>query len=184
MQFTYPDFTNLFSLAIPALLVLLLAELILLATWNKAYFSVGLPIYGRSIPLTGFGRGLPTESELEDEFEGSYWSKPYIFHAFSDHEYGFREELFSFRLFQRRSSSVMHGILIYDPNGQQIVVKGYANWSMLLVLLIFLGVGIGIANFMSIFFLLFFPAILVVMYLIERNRFDQVLEAAARSTML
>lgn len=157
--------------------ILALLEWILSATWNRFYFTVGLPIYSRDVLTYRYRADLPSTDDLESLFPSSFWSRQLKFHAFSPDEYGFRNE-YSFT--RKNSFETMHGLLVYDTAENRIIVRGYLNWSTLLlipyliVLLTIARVGI-----LPLIVLLFLIGIFAVGYMVQRARFDKVVEAAA-----
>ena len=83
---------------------------------------------------------IPNQSLFEEKFQ-SNWVGSLTFKEIDMISYGFREKIFQITWI--RSTSIMHGLLIFDSNNNQIIVKGFANWSILVFSLIWLSVPIS-----------------------------------------
>jgi hypothetical protein len=80
----------------------------------------------------------------------------------------------------------MRGLLFFDFNNNQVVLKGFANWFPLLFSLSWLGgvVSMGvmefpIADWIMLVSILFFSLVLGIMYWIQYCRYSQVATFAA-----
>jgi hypothetical protein len=76
---------------------------------------------------------------------------------------------------------MMHGLVLFDHENNQVVVKGFANWFMAWVALLCMGApllsGKPWMALVSVFTFLFFVGML---YLIQYYRFSQVASFAAQ----
>ena len=116
--------------------LVMLTEAVLSGTWNKWYFTTGLLIFQRRIPVEPSHYSIPPCAQLETHFH-SEWRRSLAFRQIAANMYGFREKLFEFRL--TRGSQVMHGMLFFDSENREVVVKGFSDW--LIVWLPLLGFG-------------------------------------------
>jgi hypothetical protein len=156
-------------------------ETILRAAWNKMYFTTGLPIFLLRIPVETHYSNIPSSHQLETHFHSTWWTGSLVFKEIESDTYVFREKFFEFRMFALRYAPIMHGLLIFDRSNKQVVVKGFANWTALLLGLIFL-VGIALAPFPDIFLFLFFIFILFgLLYSLQHYRFADVAKFAAET---
>ena len=180
------NFWEFIEESIGYLLVLsILVDLGLSGTWNRMYFTSGLRLFLRRIPVVLRHSNIPLSSRFNTEFR-STWSSSFAFKEVAPNIYGFREKFFEFRLI--RSSPLMHGMLFFDFANSQVVVKGYADWSMLCFSLIWLGIAalIGITQFpestlIALAFIAFFMLVMGILYWIQYNRFTKVAEFAAQA---
>jgi hypothetical protein len=117
-----------------ALWVSLFADFISRGAWNKTYFRVGLPIFIRRFPVKNQFKGVPHQYLFDDEFQNE-WVASFVFKAIDARSYGFREKFFRPRFF--RYIPLMHGIMIFENDKNQVVVKGMANWLTLWLALYF-----------------------------------------------
>ena len=102
-------------------------ELLLSASWSRIYFNTGIPIVKRIIPVDVHHSTVPNRVVLEEPFKAQWFdfTRSLIFQELDTNMYGFRESLF------RRSISLMHGFLIFDGQNNQVIVKGFLNWTPL-----------------------------------------------------
>ncbi len=110
-----------------------IGDIVLYATWNKTFFTSGLLIFVTRVPVNNLNIIIPTSSLLEAEYRSGV-SVPLVFKEINNHMFGFREKLFAPGYL--RSSSLMHGLLIFDKANSEVVVKGFANWDLLGLILI------------------------------------------------
>ena len=118
-----------------ALWVAVFADFVLRGAWNKMYFTFGLPIFIKSFPVKGQLKGIPFQYLLEDEFQNE-WVSSFDFKAIDTQSYGLREKFFRPRFF--RYIPLMHGLIIFDHDKNQVIVKGMANWLTVWLALYFL----------------------------------------------
>ncbi len=171
--------TDIIWVAFGALFLVGILELILSATWNRAYFTIGLPIFIRRVPVTVFSFALLDTEVLESEFSSTFFSNSLAFKELDDGIYAFRSRLFEISWFRRQSASLMHGLLILDQTRQEVIVKGYANW-LIIVLLPFIILLGAMQNSLSWWgVLLSGVAIAGIGYAFESNRYGKVAEKAA-----
>jgi hypothetical protein len=165
--------------AIVVLLGSILADTILGATWNRFYFTTGLPILVLRVSVDNHHTNIPASSLLETQFR-SDWYASLAFKEISPNSFGFRERLFQFRLM--RYSALMHGLLVFDYDKGQVVVKGFLNWFVLCFSLIWLSPVIMVrVPLISFAFIAFFILVLGILYLIQFSRFTKVCAFAARA---
>ena len=100
-----------------------IVEVILYFSWNRSYFTFGIPIFVRSIPINEISLLTPSIESLQAKFPKSFWGPSFEFRKIGQNEYAFRDVLFEFRWFGFSAPPVMHGYLTYD--NERIVVKGY-----------------------------------------------------------
>jgi hypothetical protein len=160
-------------IAFGLIILSILADTVLSATWSRTYFTVGLPIFIMRVPVDFPHTNIPQRSLFEAQFQSNLVAS-LTFKEISSNEYGFREAHFQFRLFGY--SPLMHGLLIFDYENSQVVVKGFINWFTLCFSLIWL----SIAMFM-IPFVLFFIILMGCLYLIQLSRFSKVAAFAAEA---
>ena len=164
------------------LVVSLIVEAILSRTWNKVYFTSGIPIFAMRVPVELRHSIIPSSSQLEAHFH-STWTSSLAFKEVDLHTYAFREKFFEVRLVGY--SPIMHGVLIFNHNNNEVIVKGFANWFVLAFSLIWLS-GIMLSAFPSfpllgLGFILFFVLLMGLLYWIQYSRFSKVAMFAAET---
>jgi len=128
MPNNFPVILSFFAL-LGVMILLGITEAILSGTWNKRYFTTGLLIFHKRIPIESQHNDIPSRSRLERRFHSSSnWTRSLAFRQVAANTYGFRhEDLFEFR--RTRSSQLMRGMLFFDSENREVVVKGFAPWS-------------------------------------------------------
>ena len=110
--------------AIAAMIISACAELVLVATWTKLYFTSGVLIFRKQVSIELRHSNTPTPALLEKRLS-SCWMGSFAFKELESNQYGFREKFFSFTW-----NPVTHGLIVFDTENNQITVKGYLNWQV------------------------------------------------------
>lgn len=168
---------NFFVIAAGAMLVILFAEAWLAGSWNRLYFTVGLPIFIKRVPVSVFSFPPLDFGCLEAEFSATWTSKSLVFKELEPNLFAFREKLLEMR-WGKSSSEVMHGLLILDQNQQQVVVKGFANLWMLGMAVLFALVSLAIGP-QGLLLAAAYVVIMGVVYLLQARRFGKVAQFVA-----
>lgn len=154
-------------------------ELLLSGIWNRMYFTIGLPFFVLRISVDPHHNNIPSQSQLDAPFRAS-WVQSLVFRQYDAHKFAFREKIFQLRFFTY--IPIMHGYLFFDHNNSQVVVKGFANWYI--VMFFFIGIVASIHYlepliiFVSLFSLSLFFGIL---YWIQFYRYTKVAAFAAQA---
>lgn len=120
---------SLFGFLFAIVIITVLVEIALAATWNRFYFTKELSILKYRVAATPYRREPPTTGDLEPQFQSSD-AAPLVFGRLSANRYGFREKLVSFSFL--RYTPVVHGLLVFDYAHREVVVQGFANWAVTL----------------------------------------------------
>jgi hypothetical protein len=172
------------------LIVSLLVDAYCASTWNKSYFTSGLMVYTKSIPVNYWHSNLPKTSLFEKAFHSEIVAS-LTFKEIDLFSYGFREKMVQFRFV--RYTPIMHGLITFDTTNGQVTVKGYANWHALVFSFLWLGMltlftigswSYGNMRFSALIFigaLAFFSLVMGILYWIQSSRFSKVAQYAAQS---
>ena len=172
-------FEPLGSLVLFSLFLMLLVDLILNSTWNKTYFTTGVVIFTRKIKVDKRHSNIPAPSRFNSQFQ-SGWTNPIVFREIELYTYGFREVLLAYRLF--RYAPQMHGMLVFDFNNNQVVVKGFLNWWGVCELLMGIGVGFLFLDLTLTSIILFFIFFVFgISFWIQYYRYSNVATFAAKA---
>lgn len=186
------DFLEILVRLVFGILILsLLADTFLSVTWNRIYFTIGVQIFIIRVPVDLKHKNTPTSTLLQSQFK-SGCAESLIFKEIGPGEFGFREEIFPvFKIFSY--SPLMHGLLVFDSQNSQVIVKGNANWSTLVFSFVWFLITISnsihilVAEGLSLNLLLllgFMGLIIVVpvaIYQFQSSRFTRVASFAAQS---
>lgn len=160
-----------------AMMGLLILEAALAGTWNRFYFTFGVPLFIKRVPVNLFSFPPLDYARLEAEFSASWSSKSLVFKEYETGLIAFREKLLEMR-WGKSSSEVMHGVLILDQNNQQVEVRGLANWWFIALTALFVFVSIGLGS-NGLLLAGFYVVIMGVVYYLQARRFSKVAEAVA-----
>ena len=165
------------ELLFPAVFLIAILELIVSGTWQKFYFTSGIPIFKQSIRLSSPAE-LSVDS-LNEQFQGG-WCDPLRFREISRHNIAFREALFHFSFFKMNYTPVMHGLIRYDERSKELHVIGFANWFAPLFIIVFIATAAsfrGADAGIDIMFTLFPIGLFALLYFIQFRRFTGVRKA-------
>jgi hypothetical protein len=159
--------------------VSLFADTVLRASWNKVYFTIGIPIFWMRVPVGKNFKGIPHQYLFEEEFKGSWFAPPLTFKENDSHSFFFCEKFFELPL---RYWPIMHGRIFFEHDKNRVIVKGLANWFTLWIAINVLLAVLNAANYLQL--RLIEPVILaaflfVAFYLIQWYRFSKVGKFAA-----
>lgn len=173
------------AIIISVLILSAAIETVLCGTWNRMYFTSGLPLFVMRIPVERSYTNIPLSSRFEKQFH-SPWTSALVFREIDSNTYGFREKLFESR-FIFRYPSVMHGMLFFDSVNNQVIVKGFADWSNLCFSLILIASFLlkGVTNFPDFALIALFSIFIFflgdgLLYSIQHFRFSNVATFAAQ----
>lgn len=113
------------------LAVVFIVELVLALTWNRAYFSWGLPLFTCRVEATTSGLVRFPFPRLESEVEPTRWSR-LVFRQVSARTCGFRESTMIH--VGPGYLPVMRGLIVIDRQRREVRIIGLCNWSVLLML--------------------------------------------------
>jgi len=151
------------------LIAVVLVEALLMAFWNRWYFSWGLPLFKQRIVVpAGTLSHLPF-NWLDGDYPPANWARM-VFEPLSEGACAFRETL----LMPRGPGYVpiMRGLIVVDRRGREVQVIGRCNWSILLI-----AATLVPAMFVIPGAALALTAILAVSYFVQRRRFQNVASA-------
>ncbi len=147
-------------------------EIILSARWSQFYFTVGVPIYRRTIAAPPDAMQILSPEQMEAALPPRYRLAPILFRRIGTGRLAFREKLFHFGV---GYSPVMRGIIKYDNASKQIEIVGFLNWYIMLFagsFLLFL--LLSPLDSSAIIITLCMAVLLAYIYWMQRKRFREV----------
>jgi hypothetical protein len=108
------------------LIITALAETFVSATWKDVYFNRGVLVINKRLHVDLRHTNIPSRVLFEERFKSNWFSftRSLKFKELSPNIYAFREGMFV------RSLSAVHGVLIFDYENSQVIVKGFVNWTI------------------------------------------------------
>ncbi|MDA3800161.1 MAG: hypothetical protein PF692_13915 [Kiritimatiellae bacterium] len=159
----------------PVILVVVIAELIVSGTWQKFYFTTGIPVFKKAVRLSESPE--LSSDVLNDRFSGGFWG-PLCFKPMSSNQIAFREAIFCFHLMNY--TPVMHGLIRYDERMKELQVIGFVNWFAPLFILCFIAMASSLPSSeegIDIMFTVFPIGLFASLYFIQFSRFSRVYKA-------
>jgi hypothetical protein len=155
-------------------LLVMVVEYLLLISWNSAYFRLGIPMFKSEVAIP---RNAPTpiSADLLENWQHESLFQPLTFCSLDDGDFAFREVLWN-GFFHKAYTPIMHGLLRFDRETNQITVFGYANWATL----VFAVLWLSVVNGLDLFWVqLILPVAFGSIYVLQYRRFRQVAIDAA-----
>jgi len=123
------------TITVLILIAISLIETILSATWNKAYFKFGIPVFIKNITVVPHHTNIPNRLLFENKFRTKWFElyPPLFFREIENNVYGFRGSLIGLR-----NGSGIFGVVIFDAENDLVTVKGNLSWGMVVFLLFWL----------------------------------------------
>lgn len=159
---------------VPAILVVLVVELFLSGAWIPFYFRNGLLLFYRRVQVAQAFTHLPSPEEIEGSLKRGYMPS-LVVHRLDSRTYAFREKLFELNLVGY--TPIMHGLLSFNSERAEVVVTGFANWS---VLALCFAAVFFFTEWPDILFLWFPVVIVASIYLVQSRRYAAVGDIAAK----
>ncbi len=176
MEYLTPE--NLAFSAAAIVVLCFLLDFILRLNWNRGYFTGGLPFVSLRITVLRHHNNLPPPARLELGFD-SFWSGALIFRPVAPDTYGFRTPFLRISLLHIGDG--LHGMLYFDREHSQVVMKGFADLGPLALLLVLLGVIVvgGVSSMEGLVALSLCALIISGWYIPAVYRFQNVARFAA-----
>jgi hypothetical protein len=156
------------TVGIVLVLAVLVAEVILSMTWNRVYFTFGIPIFIRRIDRP---RGLDDVSLDElPRSAATVAGAPFVFRRLPSGAIAFREKLFGGML---HYAPLMRGVIRHNAGEASVVVTGLINWTAVALVAFFVVLlGRGAID-VAPYFLVAFG----ILYLIQSLRYSRIAKA-------
>ena len=152
-------------------------ELVLLAAFNPTYFTVGIPLFRKTLPIEVTTQQTPTAHEVEDLL-GKSIAVPFRFRLVGPGRIAFREAILGGGFLRFHYPPLMHAVVCFDPLERSLTVTGYANL-FICGLFGFMLTDAGSSRDIEV---LVFAALFVgLCYTIQAIRFSSVASAAAKA---
>jgi hypothetical protein len=162
---------NAWLFALPVLVGIV--EAIFSLRWNWTYFSVGIRVFHRLLPVLDPKPTTPSEERLDATLSRSAFP-PLAFWALEVDRLAFREKISGGLRFGY--PPVMRGNLRFQRRGARVEVIGLLNWFVLVFVVV---AGFSVIVLRDPVFLLLTVGVVALIYAIQFRRFRQVARTAA-----
>ena len=133
---------NMYLVCLIIVFIVAIVETILSSTWNKHYFSHGIEIFKKSIPVSNLDNASHKISEFVNNLDKQKGFSNYKGADLDDNVFAFQKKLITIGTFRNDLESI-HGTISIDSETRAIRIKGFVRYSFLSLMI-----------FISIFFLL------------------------------
>ena len=144
----------------------IIVEIILSGTWNRFYFTFGVPIFFTRVPYAAPALDDRVISLLNSTFR-SRVAPSLVFTRLGPSECAFREKFIQLKLFAY--TPIMHGAIVHDMTRSEASVVGRLNWFPVVFAVVFATMTGSFLEMTA-----FVVGIFAIIYVIQAHRFRKV----------
>ena len=150
--------------------ITLTADILFSAIWFRFYFKLGMPIF--------FSKRRCDEVPLKKIINEQKNSKNEVFYRFIFKTYSNNEIAFRDKIFINWQTPIMHGLIIFSDEKEELSIVGYINWYFIPFLLYFIFIFASSPLKNEITTVLFLMLIVILsIYLPQFYRYNSLLKA-------
>ena len=129
---------NIYLVCLIIVFIVAIVETILSSTWNKHYFSHGIEIFKKSIPVSNLDNASHKISEFVNNLDKQKGFSNYKGADLDDNVFAFQKKLITIGT-SRNGLESIHGTISIDSETRAIRIKGFVGYSFLsLMIFIFI----------------------------------------------
>ena len=129
---------NIYLVCLIIVFIVAIVETILSSTWNKHYFSHGIEIFKKSIPVSNLDNASHKISEFVNNLDKQKGFSNYKGAELDDNVFAFQKKLITIGT-SRNGLENIHGTISIDSETRAIRIKGFVGYSFLsLMIFIFI----------------------------------------------
>ena len=129
---------NIHLVCLIIVFIVAIVETILSSTWNKHYFSHGIEIFKKSIPVSNLDNASHKISEFVNNLDKQKGFSNYKGAELDDNVFAFQKKLITIGT-SRNGLENIHGTISIDSETRAIRIKGFVGYSFLsLMIFIFI----------------------------------------------
>ena len=129
---------NIYLVCLIIVFIVAIVETILSSTWNKHYFSHGIEIFKKSIPVSNLDNASHKISEFVNNLDKQKGFSNYKGADLDDNVFAFQKKLITIGT-SRNGLENIHGTISIDSETRAIRIKGFVGYSFLsLMIFIFI----------------------------------------------
>lgn len=162
---------QLIQTAFFALIAVILVEVILLASWNKLYFTKAIPVLRRKIEISDPEKAEKRINSFITRMDNTDGFEKYKGIKASEGLFFYRHKLITFG---SKNSAGIHGTISIDSENRCVIIKWNLDYSLLALLIYFISVGVKSAGIEMLIPFLFILIIYAISFAINRNKFNRL----------
>lgn len=121
---------NIYLVCLIIVFIVAIVETILSSTWNKYYFSHGIEIFKKSIPISNLDNASHKISEFVNNLDKQKGFSNYKGADLDDNVFAFQKKLITIGT-SRNGLENIHGTISIDSETRAIRIKGFVGYSFL-----------------------------------------------------
>ena len=121
---------NMYLVCLIIVFIVAIVETILSSTWNKHYFSHGIEIFKKSIPVSNLDNASHKISEFVNNLDKQKGFSNYKGAELDDNVFAFQKKLITIGT-SRNGLESIHGTISIDSETRAIRIKGFVGYSFL-----------------------------------------------------
>ena len=121
---------NIYLVCLIIVFIVAIVETILSSTWNKHYFSHGIEIFKKSIPVSNLDNASHKISEFVNNLDKQNGFSNYKGADLDDNVFAFQKKLITIGTVRNGLESI-HGTISIDSETRAIRIKGFVGYSFL-----------------------------------------------------
>ena len=121
---------NIYLVCLIIVFIVAIVETILSSTWNKHYFSHGIEIFKKSIPVSNLDNASHKISEFVNNLDKQKGFSNYKGADLDDNVFAFQKKLITIGT-SRNGLENIHGTISIDSESRAIRIKGFVGYSFL-----------------------------------------------------
>ena len=123
---------NIYLVCLIIVFIVAIVETILSSTWNKHYFSHGIEIFKKSIPVSNLDNASHKISEFVNNLDKQKGFSNYKGADLDDNVFAFQKKLITIGT-SRNGLESIHGTISIDSETRAIRIKGFVGYSFFLL---------------------------------------------------
>ena len=121
---------NIYLVCLIIVFIVAIVETILSSTWNKHYFSHGIEIFKKSIPVSNLDNASHKISEFVNNLDKQKGFSNYKGADLDDNVFAFQKKLITIGTVRNDLENI-HGTISIDSETRAIRIKGFVGYSFL-----------------------------------------------------
>lgn len=165
---------QLIQTAFFALIAVILVEVILMASWNKLYFTKAIPVLRRKIEITDPEKAEKRINSFITRMDNTDGFEKYKGIKASEGLFFYRHKLITFG---SKNSAGIHGTISIDSENRCVIIKWNLDYSLLALLICFIyfiSVGVKSAGIEMLLPFLFISIIYAISFAFNRSKFNKL----------
>ena len=167
---------NLLSICGTILITIAIIEIILSGTWNKMYFSYGIPILSKEIEFSNTDKTSTEILYFINHMDTVKGFSKYTGRIFDENTFAFRKKMFTVSIIHKDYKNI-HGTIIIDPETRTLKIQCFARYTFIAFLIDYFiyfmdhSESVFISAIINLIIIFIFS---LIYYLYDRSKFNEL----------